>query len=184
MMKKFLAAGSTLLIVLLFIVLKSPVEVHLMKHQELEQVEGTYLRRCQKVEQAEMDKERVYYETHLRYVLGEAGRAIVHFQFNLNIENNDETLFGIFSNRIRKLVYLGPYKDSLSLEIDANLTTDKGYDNLEFRLLQFEQKRFCSWANESDYPYWHPNAKISIDFLPKGIFDEEGLFKQFEVTIR
>jgi len=144
---------------------------------------GTFLMKCRQYEQSEIDKERANLETRPRYILGKVGRAAVHFQFNLDIKDNEKTLFSILSNQTRRLVYLGSYKHSLFLEIDAHLSTKDGYDNLEFRLLKLEQRHICDWANESDYPYWKANAKIKIDFLDEGIFDKDGLFKQFEVDI-
>ena len=140
--------------------------------------------KCRQHEQLEIDKERANLEMRPRYMLGKIGRATVHFQFSLDIKNNEKTLFSILSNQTRRLIYLGSYKHSLSLEIDAHLSMKGGYDNLEFRLLQLEQKYICNWANESDYPYWKANAKIQIDFLDEGIFDKDGLFKQFEVEVR
>ena len=145
---------------------------------------GVALVKCKEVKKIYIDNEINNLNRHLQYVLSTTGRSVVHFQFNLNIKNNEETLFSILSNQTRRLVYLGSYKHNLSLEIDANLSMNNGYDNLEFQLLRLGQKQICNWANESDYPYWHANAKIEIDFLDKGIFDEEGLFKQFEVNIR
>ena len=140
--------------------------------------------KCQELEPLEMNEARVNLETRPRYVLGEKGRATVHFRFNLNIEEGSETLFVIFSNQVGALVYRGLYMRSLSLEMDAYLAADRGYDNLEFWLLQLRQKQICSWVNERDYRYWRPGAEISIVFLREGVFDDDHLFKQFDVTIR
>ena len=145
---------------------------------------GALPMKCRQLKPTQMDEERAEFERRPRYVLGEKGRAVVHFQFNLDAEDGGETLFVILSNRMGALVYRGPYRRSLSLEMDANLAADDGYDNLEFWLLQLGQKQICGWANERGYPYWRPGADISIEFLREGGFGDDGLFKQHDVTIR
>ena len=137
-----------------------------------------------KLEPKQFDEERAKLENRPRYKLRERGYATVRFHFSLELTNDDETLFVIYSKRMYATIYIGPYKRNLSLDIDTHLAEDDGYDNLEFYLLQIEQKQLYSWVNERGYPYWCPNAEISIEFMQKGVFDIDGLYKQHNVTIR
>lgn len=148
------------------------------------QFEGDGLMKYRKLEPEQMDEERAKLENRPRYKLGERGDETVRFHFNLDLVNDGETLFVIHSNRMNATIYIGPYKRSLSLEIDTRLAEDDGYDNLVFYLLQIEQKQLCIWSNERGYPYWCPSAEISIEFLQKGVFDIDGLYKEHNVTIR
>ena len=148
------------------------------------QFEGDGPMKCRKLEPKQMDEERAKLENRPRYKLRERGYATVRFHFSLDLANDGETLFVIHSQRMNATTYIGPYKRSLSIEIDTHLAEDDGYDNLEFYLLQIAQKQLCSWANERGYPYWCPSAEISIEFLQKGVFDIDGLYKEHNVTIR
>jgi len=140
--------------------------------------------KCRELEQKHVEEERIRLEQRRRYVAGEAGRASVQFRFNLDASQSGDSLLLIYSNRLRSVVYWGPYQPGLSVEIDDRLTAEKGYDNLEFRLLRLKDKQICMWGNERGYPYWRPGADISIAFLPETVLDEDGLAKQHEVTLR
>ena len=139
---------------------------------------------CQELEQAEFNTARSHLAQTPRYILGDKGRALIQFQFNLNPMLIGESLFVIFSQRAQAAVYLGPYQSSVSVNIDETLSSDKGYDQLEFRLLQLTERKLCSWLNERGEPYWQPGARIDIAFLRSQTFDEAGLPKCFDVTIR
>ncbi len=139
---------------------------------------------CQTLEQKQIDEERTRLEKQPRYVPGDKGRASVQFQFNLNPSPAGETLFVIFSNRLHKPVYRGPYRPSVRVEIDDGLSSDKYYDNLEFSLLEFGQKRLCIWTNERGEPYWRPGAHVTIGFLEESTLDKDGLPKRFDIRIQ
>ncbi|WNG34922.1 hypothetical protein F0U61_15640 [Archangium violaceum] len=139
---------------------------------------------CQKLTQQQLDAALTQFDQLHRYVLRDKGRTSVQFQFNLSPAVVGESLFAIYSNRTLTAVYLGPYQSELSVEIDDNLTSEKGYDHLEFRLLQLEKMQGCLWVNEQDEPYWQPGARISIEFLRAQVLDENELPKRFDITIR
>jgi hypothetical protein len=139
---------------------------------------------CQKLEQEQVDAHLNRFEQTPRYVPGSQGRASVLFQFSLSPEIVGESRFIIFSNRSRAAVYSGPYQVSVSVPIDSNLSADKGYDQLEFRLITITEKQFCTWINERGEPYWHSGAQIAIEFLQEPTTDDTGLPKDFDVTIR
>ncbi|QRK11021.1 hypothetical protein JQX13_16460 [Archangium violaceum] len=146
--------------------------------------EASYMMQCQKLTQKQLEAARTHFDQLHRYVLSDKGRSSVQFQFNLSPMVVGESLFAIYSNRTLTTVYLGPYQPQLTVEIDDNLTSDKGYDQLEFRLLQLEKMQGCLWANEQDEPYWQPGARIAIEFLRAQVLDENELPKRFDVTIR
>jgi hypothetical protein len=140
--------------------------------------------KCRKLVSAKMDEERANIEKLPLYVPGQKDRATVRLAFNLDPKDVGKAIFVISSNRLGMLVYRGPYTRTLFLEMDADLALHRGYDNLEFKLLQLELKQICICSNERDYAYWRPDAEISIVFLQEGVFDDDHLFKQFDVTIR
>jgi hypothetical protein len=139
---------------------------------------------CRTLEPRQVDEERAHLEQSRRYVPGEEGRTSVQFRFNLDPSRYGDSLLLIYSNRIRSSIYWGSYRSVLSVDIDSRLTSKKGGDNLEFWLLRLRQREICVWNNESDYPYWRPDAVIGIDFLWEAVLDEYGLPKDHEVTLR
>lgn len=139
--------------------------------------------KCQQEEQSVMDEQRAQIEKSPIYTLKENGRANVSFTFNIPSKEIGESIFVIFSNRVDSIIYRGQYKNKLFIDIDTSLYGGGGWDNLRFMLLLIDQNKICSWNNERGYPYWQPNAEVSVKFLESGIFDEENLFKQHEVII-
>ncbi len=139
--------------------------------------------KCKTLEPEEVTAEHARLTQRKRYVPTASGQTSVQFKFNLTQTEVGESLFMIYSNRAGKAMYWGPYRAILSVGIDENLVVEKGYDNLEFQLLQLEHQQLCRWSNERGYPYWRA-GDIGITFLRKQILDEDGLVKTFEVTIR
>jgi len=138
---------------------------------------------CKKLEQKQVAIERTRLEQQPRFVAGDKGRAAVHFHFNLDPAAIGESLFAILSNRSHAAVYLGPYKTDVTVEIDERLISDKGYDGVEFRLLQTKNEQFCIWINERGEPYWRPGARATIKFLDEATLDKDGLTKRFDVNL-
>jgi hypothetical protein len=107
---------------------------------------------CRKLEEPQVAEERARLLARPRYVPGDKGRAVVHFRFNLDPSAVGESLFAIVSNRWRTTLYRGAYQPSVTVEIDDKLSADKGYDHIEFWLLQFKEKQLCIWINERRSP--------------------------------
>ncbi len=113
----------------------------------------------------------------------------VQFKFNLDTKQTNDALFVISSRAAKRfgknnLIYVGPYKKILDIQIDSRLAKDKYYDDLKFNLFQLKKNSACGWVNSLSYPYWKPNNKITIDFLEEKRIDEEELVYMFDVNIR
>ena len=139
---------------------------------------------CVKLEEKQVDEERTRLQAKSIYVATGNEPLRVHFGFNLKASDLGESLFVILSGRLQKAVYRGPYKARISLAFDAALVADEQYDNLEFRLLNTQQRQLCVWVNERGERYWRPEAHVTIEFLNTQTVDENGLPKRFDVAIR
>ncbi len=138
----------------------------------------------EKLDQTQLDERRTQFEQIRRHVSDGNGHISVQFQFNLNPALVGESIFVIFSNRSQAAVYKGPYQASVVVNVDGSLSTDEGYDSLEFWLLQLAEKQTCVWVNEHGEPYWRPGAQMIIELLQEPTLDDEGFPKSFDVTIR
>ncbi len=137
--------------------------------------EASYMMQCQKLTPKELEESLAQVDQLHRYVLSDTGRSSVRFQFNLSPMVVGESIFVIYSNKTQTAVYFGPYQPELDVEIDDNPTSDKGYEHIEFWLLQLEKMQGCKWANERDEPYWQPGARIDIEILREQVLDEDEL---------
>ncbi|AKT37526.1 hypothetical protein [Chondromyces crocatus] len=140
----------------------------------------------QRFEAAAWSAEVADVEATPRYEVGAERRGMVHFRFALE-ENpgvEEDAVFVVFSNRMLASVYAGPYREGLSLPVDARLASDEGFDNLEFKLLSPKGCVVGRWSNEQGYPYWQAGAVVSIAFREVGRFAEHGLFETHGVSIR
>ncbi len=140
--------------------------------------------RCRTMDREQFDAVRASLEQRRRYTPDEKSRTSVQFRFNLDPSQVGESLFVIYSNRKRSVMYRGPYQDRVTVEIDDGLTSEKGYDNLQFRLLRLPEKQSCRWVNTRGYPYWRPGGEVEIRFLRETTIDEKWLTTTHEVTIR
>jgi hypothetical protein len=138
---------------------------------------------CKKLEQKQVPVERAHLEQQPRFIPGEKGRSDVHFHFNLDPAAIGESAFAIISNRSHSAVYVGPYQTDITVQVDEQLISDKGYDGLEFRLLRIKAEQLCIWINDRGEPYWRPGAHSTITFLEEASVDKDGLPKRFDVEI-
>jgi hypothetical protein len=139
---------------------------------------------CRKLEPAGVEQEVARLVKRPLYRPDGKERSFVSFRFSPDVTGSGKTLFAVFSNLLRAVVYRGPFHTALSVEMDERLMMDKGYDSLEFSLIDLELRQHCGWGNDRGEPYWRPGNVISITFLEEATVDQDGLYKMHEVTIR
>jgi len=158
------------------------VSASLLTAVAVAELEGTHPMKCRSIEAPNMERERTRFEAEHVYQVQGTDRSTVRFRFGL-AANADESRFAIKSHRIGALVYKGPYRREISVEIDSNLAKDDGWDNLEFHLFDPGKKQACSSTNDRGYQFWRPGAEISVAFLREPVIDDNGLRKEYDVTI-
>lgn len=131
----------------------------------------------------EMDAERADLASRPRYAPGAEGRGTARFRFDLDPAAVGESLFAISSRRANAVVYLGPYHPELLVGKDSGLSSDRGYDSLEIRLVEIEHKRVRSWANDRGHPYWAAEGTIEIALRDEEREDEDGLLEEHGVKL-
>ncbi|MDR3479374.1 MAG: hypothetical protein P4L91_01520 [Burkholderiaceae bacterium] len=103
-------------------------------------------------------------------------------EFNLPSIGMDQTIFSIYSESGKRYIYVGPYKNRLSLEIEENfyLTPEEiprlpqeGMDSVTFSFLGKKNRTRCVAAQDTLSPIWLTNAKVFINFLPEQEIDEK-----------
>jgi hypothetical protein len=139
---------------------------------------------CEAIDRSKLAEERMRLEHFPKYIPTDKGRGTVQFDFNLNSSDIGDTLFVVVSERLRKAIYRGEYKDRVTVDIDSKLSEDNSYDSLEFHLLQLKNQKVCRWINERGEPYWRSGAHVTIRFLHEPTLDKDGLPKRFVVDIR
>lgn len=137
--------------------------------------------KCREMEAPQIAEEIARFDGEPVYQPQAAAASRVEFRFDLQVPDPERARFGILSRRLDTFIYKGLYRYTITVPLDAGLTEDDGWDGLEFVLLQ--DNRICSASNERGYPFWRPGAQIGITFLQKPVFDEDGLYKQYDVTI-
>lgn len=139
---------------------------------------------CHTLEPASALDEKTRLEKLPVYVPEEKDRAKVEFLFNLDRSTIGDSVFVIYSNRARSALYRGAYQAKVVVQIDHRLAHDDGYDDVEFRLLQLKDRRFCIWVNEQGAPFWQAGASVEVHFLQAPTLDKDGLPKRFDVIIK
>lgn len=110
------------------------------------------------------------------------GRTAIRFKIPVVL--GDDTYLAVLSRRQQAFVYRGLYHSELRFNLDDKFIDDEGYDNLEFFILDFTYKRICHWYGELGFPFWRPEAVIEVEFLLRRVFDQDGLGRTYDVTIR
>jgi hypothetical protein len=140
---------------------------------------------CRKLPPAQIKEETARLATKAKYVLSAERRGAVTFRFNLDPQPAGRALLEIYSYRFRRVIYLGPYRSALQIEVDQPMVSERAYDHLQFRLLQQDPAQMCVWTNEQTFPYWEPGAEILVRLLRAKVLDErEGVPKSFEVEVK
>jgi hypothetical protein len=139
---------------------------------------------CQRVDHVQLEAERARLGQKQLYSPGAKGRANVQFHFQLDPNTSKNSLFVIYSSRMRTPVYRGPYRDSLKIDFDEKLSADRFFDNVRFSLLNDDTGQLCTWNNERGEQYWRPSAHVYVQFLDEMTLDEDNLPKRFNVLLR
>jgi len=118
------------------------------------------------------------------YAPSSAARYTTRFRVALPRPAGADALLLMKSNRVTEWLYRGPPGGEIALRFDSRLGGDGGNDTLTFYLLDPEGGRACSWMNDRSQAYWRDGAKVDIRLLDEGDFGPDGLYRQFEVTLR
>jgi hypothetical protein len=118
------------------------------------------------------------------YAPSTAARSTTRFRVAMPRLPGAGALLLVKSNRVADWLYRGPAAREIALHFDSRLGDDGGHDTLTFYLLDPERGRACSWTNERSQAYWRDGAKVDIRLLDEGDFGADGLYRQFDVTLR
>jgi hypothetical protein len=106
----------------------------------------------------------------------------VTFKFDLNPDlMKDSTLF-IYSFKASKNVYVGPYSQTLVIQVGTDLLRDSGGDSLQIRVLDKTKLTSCTAVHESE-PFWQAGKTVHMEFLPERELNSLGLPVSFKVRI-
>lgn len=118
------------------------------------------------------------------YAPSSAARYTTRFRVVLPRPAGAGALLLLKSNRVADWLYRGPVGGEIALRFDSRLGGDGGHDTLTFYLLDREAGRACSWMNERSQAYWRDGVQVDIRLLDEGDFGADGLYRQFDVTLR
>jgi hypothetical protein len=139
---------------------------------------------CQSLDAVAMRQQFAYVNSGRLYAPSAAARYTTRFVVTPPRPLGNGALILIKSNRLPDWLYRGPIAPEIAVRFDSRLGSDGGGDTLTFYLLDPVAGLVCAWMNEAGEAYWRDGRLVEVRLLDEGDFGPQGLFRQFEVTLR
>jgi hypothetical protein len=139
---------------------------------------------CESIDAQTMARQIASANAARLYAPSAAARYATRFHIAPPRPAGAQALLLIKSNRVRDLLYRGPLVPEIAVRFDSRLGADGGGDTLTFYLLDPAAGLACAWMNEDGEAYWRDGVQVDIRLLDEGDFGPDGLYRQFDVTLR
>jgi len=137
--------------------------------------------RCKELSTPGIEQRIAEYASKPRYMPTRGLGSTVSLRFDLDPAWAGDGTFIVISNRINQTLYVGPYAPEIALNIGPELTSQDGYDNLEFRLLRPTPGLHCIWATDPGFPFWGNARTLDICLMVERSIDSSGLIHGYHV---
>lgn len=106
---------------------------------------------------------------------------VVHIRFDASWVATRGDTFVVHSHRTDRVLYMGPFVSEIATVVDLAMTTDGGYDILNFMLFRPDVGQLCRWSGDLGHPFWGGAKEVSVRLLSDRKFDENGIPQTYEV---